>query len=74
MAEEVRFVLGEIHPTACAADVWDEYDSQAVYHFPNILLSNLRFDGHAELHKWRDNLFNNPKPARRTGMIIPEIL
>jgi prepilin-type N-terminal cleavage/methylation domain-containing protein/prepilin-type processing-associated H-X9-DG protein len=62
------FMFGEIHPDSLCRPMFGmNMDSQALYHFPGNYhgqLSNFAFlDGHAELHKWRDTLFNNPKPA-----------
>jgi prepilin-type processing-associated H-X9-DG protein len=62
------FLFGEIHPDSLCRPMFGmNLDSQSIYHYPGNYhgqVSNFAFlDGHAEGHRWRDPLFNNPKPA-----------
>jgi prepilin-type N-terminal cleavage/methylation domain-containing protein/prepilin-type processing-associated H-X9-DG protein len=62
------FFFGEIHPESLCRPMFGmNMDSQMIYHYPGNYhgrISNFAFlDGHAENHKWRDSLFNNPVPA-----------
>lgn len=62
------FLFGEIHPESICRPMFGmNMDAQTIYHFPGNYhgqISNFAFlDGHAEMHRWRDVLFNNPKPA-----------
>jgi prepilin-type processing-associated H-X9-DG protein len=62
------FLFGEIHPdNICRPMFGVNMDLNAFYHIPGNYhgkVSNFSFtDGHAEAKKWKDGLFNNPKPA-----------
>lgn len=61
------FFFGEIHPdSVCRPMFGMNMDSQMIYHYPGNYhgqISNFAFlDGHTEAHRWRDGLFNNPRP------------
>ncbi|HVY72296.1 MAG TPA: hypothetical protein VHH73_20345, partial [Verrucomicrobiae bacterium] len=61
------FTFIEIFPDSICRPMFGmNMDSQAIYHTPASFhgqVSNMAFaDGHAEVHKWRDPNFNNPKP------------
>jgi prepilin-type N-terminal cleavage/methylation domain-containing protein/prepilin-type processing-associated H-X9-DG protein len=62
------FIFGEINPDSICRPMFGvNMDVNAFYHVPGGYhgkVTNFSFtDGHAEAHKWRDGLFNAPKPA-----------
>jgi prepilin-type processing-associated H-X9-DG protein len=62
------FLFGEINPDSLCRPMFGvNMDSQGIYHFPGNYhgrVSNFAFlDGHAELHRWRDGQFNDPRPV-----------
>jgi len=61
------FLFGEIYwESLCRPMFGVNMDANTIYHYPanyHGQSSNLSFvDGHAEMHHWRDNQFNDPKP------------
>ena len=62
------FMFGEIHPESLCRPMYGmQMDSQNIYHIAGNYHGQITtysfLDGHAEAHKWRDTLFNSPKPA-----------
>ena len=61
------FMFGEIYPDSICRPMFGvNMDDTTIYHIPGNYhgqVSNFAFtDGHAEVHRWADGQFNNPKP------------
>jgi len=61
------FLFGEIFwDSLCRPMFGVNMDANTIYHYPanyHGQVSTFAFiDGHAEAHRWRDSLFNNPRP------------
>jgi len=62
------FMFGEIHPDSICRPMFGiNMDSQNIYHVPGNYhdrVSNFGYlDGHAQARRWKDERFNNPRPA-----------
>jgi prepilin-type N-terminal cleavage/methylation domain-containing protein/prepilin-type processing-associated H-X9-DG protein len=67
-APSSTFMYGEIHAESLCRPMFGiQMDTLGIYHYPGNYhgqSSTFSFlDGHAESRKWRDSLFNSPKPA-----------
>ena len=62
------FMFGEIHPDSLCRPMFGmNMDAQTIYHVPGNYhdrVSNFGYlDGHALARRWKDERFNNPRPA-----------